>query len=217
MHVTAIASVCALLATSSFVSAAFILPDFRGTANSEYSEWDVFTGANSAANYPDVAAPHSPGNNPDNPTLTNTGASAILTGSNIYSFSGVITLSLSDTTPYELGTVVYQFQTQGSELDYSSLQLHYGSESLAPTTTQFLSYVAGTEGVAVQYAAQWDLSGLSITSYTITVSAEGAHASFQAAALDTSNTFTPVVVPEPGMAIFGLASLGLVLRRRKTL
>ena len=73
-----------------------------------------------------------------NPTITQTGTStAFIIGpgsaGNIYSFSAPLAYRLSETTPYSLGTVVFQFQTDGSLTDFSSIKLQYtdsGAEKL---------------------------------------------------------------------------------------
>ncbi|MDB6175481.1 MAG: hypothetical protein JWL59_4792 [Chthoniobacteraceae bacterium] len=130
----------------------FITPVYRDTANSEYSNWDIFYSPYNGANYPDMAAPNGIGglasealvvppsnSNPfdpyafwsaANPTITQKLESRALvvgpgTTGNIYSFSGPTGFELQDSTSYALGSVNLQWQTDGSLIDYSTLKLTY--------------------------------------------------------------------------------------------
>ncbi len=132
----------------------FIVPTFA----TEYSEWNIFYSPN-GANYPDIAGPFgtkqsassagftppadsSPSNpqaywNVNNPTITqtNTAANAFIIGQgvsgNIYSPTGPTSFVVNDTVSQALGTVVFQFQTEGTLVDFSSIKLvlQYGERS----------------------------------------------------------------------------------------
>src|SRR5262245_45573449 len=94
----------------------FLPPAFRGLSGSEAGYWEVFS-----------VPIGSPGNSPDRAgaatgaLLTQSDTNAFLTGSgNIYNLNGVSAFTLTDSTPFALGTVVLQSRTLGSELDYAS-------------------------------------------------------------------------------------------------
>jgi autotransporter-associated beta strand protein len=200
----------------------FIVPTFA----TEYSEWDVFYSPN-GANYPDFAAPFgikqsasaagftppadsSPTNpqaywNVNNPTLTqtNTAANAFIIGpgvsGNIYSFKEATSFVLNDTVSQALGTVVFQFQTEGTLVDFSSIKLVYntvnGQQEIS--AKEYVREYSGSGssfgGAGNRVALQWDLTGLGITSYQILFHAEGSSMSFQQAVLDTASTYGSVV------------------------
>jgi autotransporter-associated beta strand protein len=100
-----------------------------------------------------------------------------------------------------VGTVVFQFQTDGALIDFSSIKLQYTDS----TTHQLVSLSAnemireyrpsgsGFGGLANRTALQWDLSTLGATSYQIVWNSVSASSSFQMASLDTAATYSPVV------------------------
>lgn len=197
----------------------FVVPEFRGTVNSEAGYWESFTVAYGA-----------PGNLADKAgattgaILTQTGSSgSFITGTgNIYDFSeGIQAFQLTDATSFTLGTVVLQTRTLGSELDYSSVTLSYtdgsGTHTLAPTS--YLELDRGTTlGASVSSLFQWNLTGLAVTDYSVSFNGAGPSVSFDAMTLDTWNQHT-LVVPEPSTyALLGLSGLMLgwrTLRRRR--
>lgn len=132
----------------------YITPASRGSANTEYSWWDVLYSPHTYGNYPDMAAPSGPSTegyasdfgftpppnstpgNPyafwstSNPTLKQTGTTTAFiigagTSGNIYSPEGLTAFEIADTTAYDLGSVNLQWQTQGNLMDFSSLLLVY--------------------------------------------------------------------------------------------
>jgi autotransporter-associated beta strand protein len=202
----------------------FPIPAFAGDPDTEYSQWGVFYSANLGGNYPDVAAPNgvfqtasaagftppagsSPANplaywHLSNPTLTQTvpGVAFIIgpgTAGNIYSFAEATSFRLQDTTPYTLGTVVFQFQTEGTPVDFDSIVLRYdngsGPVDLAPGEflREYRSSASAFGGNANRVALQWDLSSLGISSYEILFTSEESSMSFQQAVLDTAKDFVP--------------------------
>lgn len=188
----------------------FVVPEFRGTANSEAGYWESFTVAYGA-----------PGNLADKAGATtgailtqNGSAGSFITGTgNIYDFSdGIQAFQLTDATSFTLGTVVLQTRTLGSELDYSSVTLSYidgsGIHSLAPTA--YLELDRGTTlGASVSSLFQWDLTGLAVNDYSISFHGAGPSVSFDAMTVDTWNQHM-LVVPEPSTyALFGLGGLML--------
>ena len=113
----------------------FIIPSFRGSANSESGDWEIFSDPYGA-----------PGNLPDQPgattdaVLTQSNTNAFLTGSgNIYNLS-TSAFTVADSAPFTLGTVVLQTRTVGSELDYNSVFLVYSNDSGAQTLAPLFRY-----------------------------------------------------------------------------
>ncbi len=171
----------------------FIVPPWRGAALSSSGYWETFT----------AAAGH-PGNRPDRPgantaaVLIQTDPNAFLTGSgNIYNLTGTSRFMLTDITSRTVGTVVLQSRTIGSELDYGSLRLSWtnatGAHSLAPQTQVELN--RGSQaglGATVSWLSQWDLSGLSVTQYTVSFQAAAPSVSFDALTIDTCEKPIPL-------------------------
>jgi autotransporter-associated beta strand protein len=205
----------------------FLIPSFDGQPNTEFSSWDVFYAANNGvANYPDVVAPNGisqarsaagfPANDleysPDdplafwdasNPTIAQTGGGAFIIGpgssGNIYSFSEPTEFVLSDSTSYPLGTVVFQFQSSGTVVDFANVRLVYdtGAGEVSRPFDQIIREYTGTGssfgGVQNRSAVQWDLTGLGVTDYEIRFASETSSLSFQRALLDTADTYSEVV------------------------
>ncbi len=206
----------------------YLLPSFADDPDTEYSGWDIFYAANSSPNFPDFAAPNGiydsasllgftppPGASPldpsafwhaQNPTITQTvpGIAFIIaptiTG-NIYSFRGPTSFVLEDETPFSVGTVVFQFQTAGNLVDFSSIALAYddgGTEVILGPDEYIREYESDTSGFGGsgnRNALQWDLRGRNVSSYRIIWSASGSSMSLQEVSLDTSADYS-VVVPE---------------------
>src|ERR1700744_1981605 len=118
----------------------FYTPSYRGQAGTESVLWDdltvgsAFTNAN-GANYSSLVAPG--GSALANASVSQTTPGAFIIGKasgsagDIYSYASVNTFtlnySLSDlgSFPNGIGNVVFQTETFGSELDYSSVLLSY--------------------------------------------------------------------------------------------
>jgi len=215
--------------SAEFLYDGYLIPSFDGEPNTEYSAWEIFYSPGATVpNYPDLAAPNgsyqsasnagftlpSGSTSPadplafwhlDNPTITQIGASAFIIGpgfiGNIYSFSGPLAFTIEDTTDYPLGTVVFQFQSDGTLVDFDSIKLIYdtgsGPQELVPDETirEYASNTSSFGGFSNRNALQWDLSGLGITEYEIVMEATGSSMSLQQAGLDTSISYA-AVVPE---------------------
>jgi hypothetical protein len=194
----------------------FVVPTFRGQPNSEIGFWERFTVAYGA-----------PGNTADQPGSTS-GAivtqvlspSAFATGSgNIYDPSAPMAFTLTDTTPFTLGTVVLQIRTLGSELAYDEVRLSYNdgatTRSLAPISRQELD--RGTVlGASVSALWQWDLQGLGITEYSIAFGTPDSSLSMDAITVDTWSGFTSVPEPSPvGLLLGGALAIALPRLRRR--
>lgn len=175
----------------------FVVPTFRGTANSESGYWENFTTAVGA-----------PGNLPDQPgattdaVLTQTNAAGLITGSGNLYCTDIASFQLANATPLTNGTVVLQARTQGSELDYASVVLVYsndlGEHTVAPLFRYELSRVAVPGlGFGVSSLWQWDLSGLGVTNCVIYFKASGPHTSFDSLTLDTAEQFTKAFPQQP--------------------
>lgn len=174
----------------------FVVPSFRGSANSQAGYWETFTVP--------VGTPGNPTDRPGGTTgavLTQSDTNAFLTGSgNIYNLSGLSAFKLADTPPFTLGTVVLQTRTIGSELDYNSVSLVYsngsGTHSLAPLFRYELNRTAG-QGFNVSSLWQWDLTGLGVSNYSIVFNAGGASLSFDSLTLDTAAQFVKAFEAQP--------------------
>ncbi|MEO8205823.1 MAG: hypothetical protein ABI615_06545, partial [Chthoniobacterales bacterium] len=208
-------------ARAEFLYTSYLEPSFYLQPNTEYSAWNIFYTPYNNGNYPDSAAPHGiyqtaseagftpPVNSsPDdpgafwhinNPTITQTGTPfAFIVGAgyagNIYSFSASTSYAMQDTTPYTAGTVLFQFQTEGTPVDFASIKLAYtdglGTHYLSPSEMlrEYRSSLSAFGGLDNRTAVQWDLTGLNITSYQILMSSQSPSMSFQQAVLDTSET-----------------------------
>lgn len=192
----------------------FFAPSWRGTANTEAGYWENFSVA--------VGAPGNLADRPGSTTgavLTQTDPLGFLTGSlNIYNLDGTSHFTLTDSTPFTLGTVLLQTRSIGAELDYNSMTLSYtdvnGTHTLAPLFRyeSDRGAVPGL-GATVSSAWQWNLTGLGITDYTISFAASGPSLSFDSLTLDTAAVFS--VVPEPTTAALGaLGALVWLARKR---
>ncbi len=171
----------------------FLVPPFRGGALAEAGYWETFS-----------VAIGEPGNGPDRAgattgaRLTQSETNAFLTGSgNIYNLSGASEFLLTDETPFELGTVVLQTRTLGSEIDYATVVLSFtdatGTHALAPLPRAELQ--RGNQpglGATVSSLWQWNLAGLGVTHYTIRFRASAASMSFDALTLDAGADFVPL-------------------------
>jgi autotransporter-associated beta strand protein len=204
------------------------------TSSSPLGEYPFYA-ANEYPNYPTTAAPFgswttasaagvsNPGGtvwasqnpsafwNSRNPTITQIapgGTAFVTSDGGIYSYAAPTSFVLQDTTTYNLGTVIFQFQTEGTLVNFSSIQLEYtngsGTHMLSPNESiqEYSGSTSSYGGLTNRLALQWDLAGLSITSFQIVFEATSPSMSLQQALLDTASTYA-TVVPSSGNWIGG--------------
>lgn len=168
----------------------FIVPPFRASPESHFAKWEVFTKAVGA-----------PGNLPEmsvgagQAVVTQVETNAILTGSgNIYNMVGASEFLVENATPFEIGTVVLQIRTIGSELDYDSVLLTLTNDSgvhVLPSLRRVELDRGNQPGLGANVSSlwQWDLSGKRATSYSIAFRAAAKSLSFDSLTLDTAKKF----------------------------
>ncbi len=128
--------------------------------------------------------------------------SVIITSSGgIYSVTQTLDFSLAGTSAAPLTTLLFQFATVGSLVDFSSIYLEYtdGTGTHQLSALEYSEYIREYReasapqgfGAANRNAIQWDLEALGIsgvTDYTIKWKALGPHMSFLQASLDVGKT-----------------------------
>lgn len=191
--------------------AAFVVPGFRGGANTTYQEWNVFS-STGGPNAPDVA--NSNVNGAAN-VVELSGGAFVTSGGNIYSPTFVTSFSV--TVPdFNLGSgyitnAVIQIRTQGTNVDTASVLFNGAA---AQSATLLHSEVLGGFGGNLE---DWEFvfsnvpSNLSLD--TITFHASGSSMSLDRLSVDTQ----AVAVPEASsLVMVGIAAvtvLGVVRRR----
>lgn len=178
----------------------FIVPNDRGDDRTSHAEWDRFTEASFAPNFPDVVTD-------ENASITSTTGSAFITsGGNIYSFQAPVNLQLDDTTDLNVQSLFVQVATLGSGLDREGARLlvddgNGGIIVLEPTVTFVTSEEELTGergGIGRTYGLQWDLREMSLTgTYTILLNALSSSLSIDRVSLDLSETYQEFKRPEP--------------------
>lgn len=190
----------------------FLVPAFRGQPSSELGFWERFTVAYGA-----------PGNAADMPGSTSGGVvtqvlstSAFATGSgNLYDPAAPMAFTLTDATPFTLGTVVLQVRTLGSELAYDQVRLSYSEGATTHVVEPLfrLELDRGTVlGASVSSLWQWDLRGRGVTEYSIAFGTPDSSLSMDAITVDTWTRFE--TVPEPSSTVLFLAGAILLVCRR---
>ena len=221
----------------------FYTPSYRGQANTESALWDDasantdtnapagFTSAYGGANNAYYVAPG--GNALANASVTQTtdgGGSTFIIPYNpdgsgdIYSYGAVNTFVLNYSGLFAVGNVIFQAETTGSTLDFSSVQLSYtlGGEpvTLSATPDQLYSSVGDSgfgEGTDEVIAWGWNLpTADNITSFSIAFNGSGTSVGLERTMLDVAGFNSAVPTPEPGiMALAGLGGFGLLLFGRR--
>lgn len=193
----------------------FVVPSFRGQADSQHGYWEVFSVAYDA---PGNAADQTGSTSGARVTQILTSAAFVTGSGNIYSPSEPTAFTLTDATPFTLGTVVLQVRTLGSELAYDAVRLSYddgsGTRNLAPLFRTELD--RGTIlGASVSSLWQWDVQGLGITAYSVSFGTPESSLSLDSITLDTWSGFE--LVPEPSSAalLLGGGTLLWLHRRRR--
>ena len=193
------------------VNAQFIVPAWRGAANTEHAEWDEFTVAYDAATPPATNAPDVAADTPSSDaSIFCTTPSAFLTSSkNIYSFSSATSFQLDDSAQYDIETVLLQVATLGNSLDADSVFIvaidENGDPYLANPTSAFAVDVSAlptgpqTGGFDTVWAFQWDFSAHPIPTgqgpISILFNSVSPHMSLDKVSLDTSASFEVVRPP----------------------
>lgn len=191
----------ALFCLSTFpLSAQFLVPDSRGTEGTSHAEWDVFTEASFAPNFPDVVT------DPDASITSATGSAFITSSGNLYSFQSPISLQLDDNTDLNVRSVFLQLASLGSGLDRQGVRLladdGKGGVAVLPPTQTFVTseeeLTGERGGIGTTYGLQWDLRETPITgTYTILLSASSSSLSIDRVSLDLSESYQRIQRPEP--------------------
>ncbi|HTH46243.1 MAG TPA: PEP-CTERM sorting domain-containing protein [Candidatus Limnocylindria bacterium] len=185
----------------------FVVPFFRGQPGSQVAGWDRFTVAtdNGVGNSPDLA-----GSNASAKLLQHDPNAFITSTGNIYNMAAQSTFDVHASSLAPVGLVVFQARSFGTELDYSTMKLSFGSTSLTATRTELDRQLVGDPGTPgsgafVSSLWQWDLSGQGVSAFTISFGAAADSLSFDSATLDLA------VVPEPApMALLAAGMVGLL-------
>ncbi|GAA5127414.1 autotransporter-associated beta strand repeat-containing protein [Luteolibacter yonseiensis] len=179
---------------------------YVGAFNGEYV-WDTQSHAEAVASGFTGPMPTNP--NPtlprtifhlDNPSIRQHASSAFIIGpgytGNIYSFAELVSYTLDDSLAYNAGTVVFQFQNQGRDVDMDTLRLRYvknGNTTEIPATDLIIEREAFASHAGFTFttraAAEWDVSSLGIRSYQIVWKAAGSSCSVQECLLDTADAY----------------------------
>lgn len=197
----------------------FVVPGFRGQADTTFAGWENFSVAVGApGNAGDQAGSHA------GSTLWQTAPGALVLGSfNIYNGSEASLFEVRYDGPGPVGTVVLQMRTLGTELAYDSVRLvaegSGGPISLAATRTELDRVTFGTpqapgSGFGVSSSWTWDVSALGVEDFVLSIPAAEINLSLDSATLDVQ------LVPEAGpvtLLVMGGVVLGLLpARRRRT-
>ncbi len=168
--------------------------------------------------FPTAPTVYNPGNpyafwDNRNATITQTAANtAFIVGpdisGNIYTFQQKTAYLLQNNPDYDqLGTVILQFQTDGTLVDFSTIRLVWNDgandHTIRATEAEYLreyrnsgsGHWSASAGYANRVAVQWDLSdavdlfGNPVTAYRIYLESETSSMSFQKVDLVTSDTY----------------------------
>ena len=177
----------------------FLTPSFRGQPGSESAFWsDSFTNAYGGPNHGFVVADASV-------TQTTPGAFIIGgPGGDIYSFSStntfVLNYAVANPAIYSngIGTVVFQAETAGSELNYSSVALRFntcsGTQILTATRAELYRDTEETQfGPSSDVVSEWQWATLpeGVTGFTIIFNGSDTSVAFERAMLDVAPAMVP--------------------------
>ena len=181
-------------------------PSWAGDATATQYEWNSFTEAVGAPNFPD--SPFSTG-----AQLFNFGEGAIIAGSgNIYNPAGGLNIHVYGNGP--IGQAVLNFATQGTEFNYDNVRLFVSdgganNETLFATGDERSRVPGGFGGENVTMAYSWDLDvAFEITEWGFFFGSDAAHSSLDAVRLNINS------VPAPA-SLIALGAFGAVRRRRR--
>lgn len=193
--------------------AAFVVPAFRGGANTTFQEWEVFDSL-AGPNGPEAGTLANPNGLPNLRELT--GAGFVPGSGNIYVDSEIG--DFEATVPdYGLGAghatnVVAQIRTLGATLDVGTVLWN----GIAPASSVKLAEapLGGFGGVMQEWKFEWNLLPGNLSLDVLTFKAASANLSLDRVSIDTQ----AVVVPEAGSLTLGLLAASSVgawaLRRR---
>jgi hypothetical protein len=196
----------------------FVVPGFRGQADTTFAGWENFSVA--------VGAPGNAGDQAGSDagsTLWQTAPGALVLGSgNIYNGSEASLFEVRYDSAGPVGTVVFQMRTLGTELAYDSVRLvAVGSDgpiSLGATRTELDRVTFGPpppapgSGFGVSSSWTWDVSALGVQDFVLSIPATEINLSLDSATLDVQ------LVPEAGpvtLLVMGGVVLGLLPSRRR--
>ncbi len=139
--------------------------------------------------------------------------------SSIYNFGVPGTFHISDLSPLAgLETVVFQADLGTALAAVPILNYNGGSQALAPifqTTApgNFLSSFGGPPAPTTNYAWQWDLSAVEVTSYEVRFTTIE-HGTIFRLDVAASDSFAQVI-PEPSSLMLGVVGVLVFTRRRR--
>jgi hypothetical protein len=191
----------------------FYRPYYRGQSGTESAFWsNSFTVASGGPNYAPINAPG--GAAWANASITQQTNAAVISDGGIYTGGAigafVLNYSISNPTTFSNGVanVLFQTETSGYQLDYSSVTLLYtnasGVQSVSPAAQEQF-YYTGTPGVGGAHSAdviaqwQWNLPANSgVTNFAITFNGAATHVDLGRAMLDVASV--------PGAGPFAMQS-----------
>lgn len=209
------ASVAATVFTATFSPAdagtnGFVVPFFRGQPGAQVAGWERFTVAhdNGAGNSPDLA-----GSTASAKLLQHDPNAFITSSGNIYNMAARSSFDVNLSSLAPVGLVVFQARSFGTELDYGSMKLTFGTTELTAPRTELDRLAVGEPGTPgsgafVASKWEWDLTGRNVSAFQLTFGAAAESLSFDSATLDVS------AVPEPApLALLGAGLAGLLFVR----
>ena len=177
-----------------------LVPDWRGTPGTMFSQWDSFSQAVNAPNFPEAGGGFQ---------LFNFGAGAIIASSgNIYNPAGPLDIHVYSLAPVPVYQAVLNIAWSGTELNAGDVRA-FQNGSYFDFTSSELRYQQESPfgGFNETWAFTFDLTG-DTGDLAFFFGSDGAHSSLDAVSVDV------LMVPAPGaLALLGVA--GMASRRRR--